>query len=307
MTTQDWVLLYLKGISMGAADIVPGVSGGTIALIIGIYDRLINALAAFDPRRLGALRQPFDPTARRAVVAVLIDMDVPFLIVLGTGVGTAVILGAEIITTVLAVAPGPTYALFTGLIGASGLLIGRRVSWTTLRALAAIGSAVSVAGLSIVALGIETHALWIVFLAGMISVSAMVLPGISGAVLLLILGQYEYLLGELQALIDGLLGVTTGTPADIITPGIVVVTFLLGAILGVLSVARLVSQAFKRDQETTVAVLVGLLLGGITRPVQETAAYTASNQTLLIAVLAAGLGIGVIVLLDRYTGELAYV
>ncbi|MFB6294326.1 MAG: DUF368 domain-containing protein, partial [Candidatus Nanohaloarchaea archaeon] len=120
---RDWLVVYAKGVLMGAADTVPGVSGGTIALITGIYERLVDAVASLDPAPLRHVPRLHREAARRRLLADLRDRDIAFLAVLGLGVATAVVLLSRFMHTALVQYPGPTNALFFGLIAASAAVL----------------------------------------------------------------------------------------------------------------------------------------------------------------------------------------
>lgn len=307
---RAWLAIYAKGFCMGAADMVPGVSGGTIALIVGIYERLVRAIAAIRPTLLFDLPKIGDPDVRRDLRAALRSMDLAFLIVLGLGVATAALVMSQLILAVFVAYPAQLNALFFGLIGGSAVVLGRQIPLANGRRLAvgAAGAALAffVTGTDQL-LGAER--LPLVFLAGAIAISAMILPGISGAAFLYILGQYEYLLGELRRLMEAVVGlVIDGSTAAVVDPGIVVGTFLAGAAVGLLTMARIVSWALSRFRMATLAFLVGLMVGALRLPVIEIRATLGWPTPLESASLAAAavLGIGAVVLLDWYTETLEY-
>src|SRR6056297_3282586 len=204
---REWLSIYLKGLFMGAADAVPGVSGGTIALITGIYERLVGAIAAFDPSVLADLPRAYDPDARGRIAGMLREMDVAFLLVLGAGIVTAVVAVTGLIETALEVEPGLVFAFFGGLIAASAVVLWSEVGLDTRGEVAAavVGFAVAflVAGVS--AEGGLPHATPLLFVAGAFAICAMILPGVSGSFLLVLLGQHEFMVDQLQGFIDALL------------------------------------------------------------------------------------------------------
>lgn len=304
------VSVYLKGILMGAADAVPGISGGTIALITGIYDRLVRAIAGLRPQPLLNLLYIHKRSRRSQFVSAIQEMDIPFLIALGVGVVTGIVGVAELLTVALDQYTGQLYGLFTGLIIASAVIIGRSLDWTSRRLGLCIGSALVVALVSSVTTSLGTPALWLVFIAGMVAVSAMVLPGISGALLLVILGQYEYLLAELQALLDGMqMLISGGSWGTLFEPGLVVVIFISGAVVGVLTAARMISYALDRAQQATLATLVGLMIGGVYTPVVAVIDGVTTNGpgvTTVSIFLAVIVGGGLIVGFNRVTSDLRY-
>jgi len=294
---------------MGAADVVPGVSGGTIALIAGIYDRLVGAIATLHPRPLVHLLRPHDPESRAAFADAWRGMDLTFLLALGAGMATAVVALSQVIPIALEAERGATGAFFVGLIAASVVLIGRDVPWTARRGALAVAAAAVVVAVASATGSVADPSLALVFVAGAIAISAMVLPGLSGALLLLVLGQYEYLLGELDALLEALAGLASGgSTGALLAPGIVVVVFLTGAVIGLLSVARAVDYALERDRATTIAGLVGLMAGGLLPPGRMAASEgTGSAVAVGTLVAIAVVGAAVVTAFDLATDDLEYV
>lgn len=306
-----WLAVYLKGICMGAADIVPGVSGGTIALIVGIYERLVRAIASLHPATLRHLLAVHTRDGRTAFRADLREMDVAFLLVLGLGIMTAVLVVSRVILLAFAAYPAHVNAFFFGLIAASAVLIGRDVSFASVRrllvALGGFGVAFVVSG---TAAGGGAASLAMVFLAGAIAISAMILPGISGAAFLYILGQYEYLLEALRTFVDASLAVLVGgSPARATDAGVIVGTFMIGAVLGLLTTARIVSWALANYRMATMAFLVSLMLGALRMPVIEIRSAVGMPTGLEAGTLAlVGIvGAAAVLALDRWTGSLDYV
>lgn len=307
---REWLAIYLKGVCMGAADIVPGVSGGTIALIVGIYDRLIAAIAALDPRILATVPALTSAEGRTAFAKDLFEMDVPFLLVLGAGVASAVLLMSRIITAAFDAYPAVLNGFFFGLIAASAIVIYRITDVDTMGRIGALLFGAILAFL--VSGATETGgeaSLPLLFLAGAIAISAMVLPGISGAAFLYILGQYEYMLGALTQLTDAVVALFVGDSIEaLIDPGIPVAVFLTGATVGLLTMARVVERALARNRMATLGFLVGLMVGALRLPVEEAARETAVWTPELVAgvALATLVGIAVVLALDRYSDSLDY-
>lgn len=307
---REWLSIYLKGVCMGAADIVPGVSGGTIALIAGIYDRLIAAIAALDPRVLADVPGVANAEGRTHLREELRAMDVPFLLVLGAGVGTAFVFMSQVITAAFKAYPAVLNGFFFGLIAASAVVIYRITDLDTPGRIAVLVVGAVLAFL--ISGATETGgqgSLVLVFLAGAIAICAMVLPGISGAAFLYILGQYQYMLSALTDLIEGVLAVPGGgSLGGVLAPGVTVVVFLAGATLGLLTMARIVKRALERNRAATLGFLVGLMIGALRLPVEEAAQATDTwTAGLLVATALATLaGIAVILAFDRYSESLDY-
>ncbi|GAB3028858.1 DUF368 domain-containing protein [Natronobiforma cellulositropha] len=304
--------VYLKGFLMGAADVVPGVSGGTIALILGIYDRLIRAITAFDPRGLAPALRAHRTDEREALQEELERMDVFFLLSLGLGIATAVVVLSRVMASAAEGYPVPTYAFFFGLIAASAIVLYREVgSWTPGRiAVSAVG--VTLAFLITGLTGSEApHGPLVIFVTGAIAICAMVLPGVSGAFFLLILGQYEYLTGTLRDFTDGLLAVANGgSLTPVLESGTTVAIFGVGAVIGLITMAHLIERALDRYREATLAFLVSLMVGALRFPAMEVTDPDNLGQTaggsLEVAALAAVVGCAAVLLVDHYTDDLAY-
>lgn len=238
-TLRDYAGISLRGFLMGMADVVPGVSGGTMAFILGIYDELIDAIRAVVPflRNFLSLRwrQAFEQFPWR------------FLLALAIGIGAAILSLARFLEWALEAYPVYVYSVFFGLIVASVFVVRRRVrQWNfpplLTAALFAIGAYLLV-GLR----PAETpNALWFIFLSGMIAICAMILPGISGAFILVLLGKYKYILSALNNL-------------DFVT----VLVFMAGAAIGIVSFANLLRWLLDRCRDLTVAALVGFMLGSL--------------------------------------------
>ena len=249
---------FFCGLAMGAADIVPGVSGGTVALILGIYERLVTAISRFDGTTLQlVLKRRIGDAARR--------IDLVFLMTLGAGIGVGVVGLASVMNELLtgdSTRPG-TLAAFFGLILASAVLVARmaleqratsKVPAPLVVAAVLVGAVFAfwLTGLS--ASGAGDPSLIYVFVSGAIAISAMILPGISGAFILVLLGMYVHVTGILKRLPR--LDVTT---QDVIT----VAVFCLGCGIGLLLFSRLLRFLLSRHAATTLAVLCGFMLGSL--------------------------------------------
>lgn len=291
----DPLRIYLTGVLMGAADTIPGVSGGTMAFIAGIYTRLVTAIDAAPGLAFALPAAARDRDLPRMADA-LRDADVLFLAVLGAGIVTAVVALAGIMHTALVAAPATMNALFLGLIGASAVIIGRDIDRSARTAAAALAGGV----LAFLVTGVSAgngfgHTLPVVFVSGVVASAAMILPGISGAAFLYILGQYTYLTGALSRTVAAL---PTG-PA-IWTDGPVVAVFVAGAAAGVLSIARLVRTTLDRDAAVTMAGLVGLMVGALRLPAANILAVTPlSPGTVVLVAVAAVAGAVAVGALDR--------
>ena len=308
---RAWFVVYLKGACMGAADTVPGVSGGTIAVIVGVYERLIAALTAVDPRATRGLLAVHTSEGRSDLAADLLRMDAPFLLVLGSGVVTAAALIAMVMNFLVTQYAAPTYAFFFGLIAASAVVLYRHADPGTpgRAAVAATGFVLAfvITGFSASAQSTDPPAL-LLFVAGAVAISAMVLPGISGSFLLLVMGLYEFMSGLPGAVASALVSAASGDFGALVGPLSALAAFGAGALVGVFSVAYAVRAALKRYREATLVFLVSLMLGSLRLPVVEvlegvsvwTPATTAGVGGVALVGALAVLG------LDRYTDNLDY-
>jgi putative membrane protein len=305
-----WVVIYAKGLCMGTADAVPGVSGGTIALITGVYERLIGAITGVSPARLRALLGVVVPgRSRSAAWRAAAEMDLVFLAVLGTGVVSAVITVTRLVDTAIEVVPVLTFGFFFGLIGASAIVLWGEVYLDTRGRIAAavLGFlfAFVVSGRAATAMG---HSSLVVFVAGAIAVSALVLPGISGSLILILLGQYEFMIGRLRETVDSVgAAVLDGTLPGLTGSVLTVVTFIAGAVVGLFTTSHVVQFALRRRREATLAFLVSLIVGALRAPVAAVGRRLAEEGhgwTPEVAgsfLVAAVVGAGVVLLVEWST------
>jgi putative membrane protein len=203
-----------------------------------------------------------------------------------------------------------TFAFFFGLIAASAVVLYDAVVVDTpgrgLAAVAGFVFAFLVTGVS--GGGAVPHDLPIIFAAGAVGITAMVLPGISGSFILLLLGQYTYLTGVLSEFVDALLGVVTGAGGPVLRLGAVVAVFVAGATVGVLTVAHVIRRALDAYRAATLAFLVSLMVGSLRLPAVEVAenvgAWTPTAAAAMVG--AAAVGAAAVLALDRYTDDLDY-
>lgn len=307
---REWASVYLKGAAMGAADTVPGVSGGTIALITGVYERFVRALTNLDPAVLRRLPRLTQSSERRALFEDLRRMDLFFLVVLGLGVATSIVTLSRVVHAALVEIPAHTFAFFFGLIAASAVVLYGELTVDSTRQIIAglVGFAVAFLISGAAAGDSFGSSLPVIFVAGMVAITAMVLPGISGSFILILLGQYRYLTGVLKDFVDTGLGVLTGGSLDgILDLTVVVGTFGVGAVIGLLSIAHVIRWALEHYREATLVFLVSLMVGSLRLPVLEIDAGVAdwtpvAAGTILGAIAVGG---GAVLALDYYTQDLS--
>ncbi len=240
-----YILLYLKGFLMGIADLIPGVSGGTIAFITGIYDGLLDAVASIDKKLIThILKFQF----KEAIAHLHIRFIIPLLL----GILTSMITLARLMHYLINEHPIPTWALFFGLIGASIVVIWNKLEnhFEAINMLfIAAGALVAYALVSLIPVS-TPDSLWFIYLCGIIGITAMILPGISGSFLLLILGKYEYITGMLKnPFADGAI--------------IVIAVFACGTATGLLSFSKILNFFMKNYRNRTMAFLTGVLIGSM--------------------------------------------
>jgi len=239
----------MKGAAMGIAETIPGVSGGTIAFITGIYERLLNSIKAFDPSlvktgRESGIKGIWEKIDGRFLTCLLGGM------IIGLGIG---ILG---VAWFLEHYPPVIWAFFFGLIIASIVYVASQIKgWNIILVTAFIAGAVIAYGITQVPIAQANDDLWFVFLCGALAVSALMLPGISGSFILLILGMYQFILHD--TLKDGV--ISNQDPHSIV----IMAVFGLGMILGLATFSRVLSWALKQYHGLTLAVLAGFMLGAL--------------------------------------------
>jgi len=300
--------IFLRGVAMGAADIVPGVSGGTMAFIFGIYEELINSIKTVGQREF------IDAALHLRLREALSMINWTFLVPLGLGVLAAIFTLAGALEYFLTHQPVFLWSFFFGLIIASVIVIARRIeTWRWNVIAAVLFGAVSTFFLVSLVPSHTPNTWWFYILTGALASAAMILPGISGAYILVMLGKYQTVLGAVNQ-------------RDFLTLGLVA----LGAAIGLVTFAQVLSWLFKRNHDLTVAVLIGLLLGSLRKVwpwkvdvqwlIDDSGQYVLSHgerivteqvnvwpdlstaagvMEMLVALALAGLGMAVVLLIER--------
>lgn len=262
---QPWsgdALQLARGLMMGGADIVPGVSGGTVALILGIYERLVTALSHFDLKL-------FELLASRRWRKAVAHVDLRFLVALGGGIVIGVGSLAKLMNYLLLHQPVPTWSLFFGLILASAILVARMIErWSAATALLLVAGAWFAWWLVGQTPADASGSYAYLFFTGAVAICAMILPGISGAYIMLIMGQYEHVTGKISQFVDGLRLIFAGNlsgAADHITADtlLTLILFALGCAVGLLSFSKLLRWLLARHEALTMAVLCGFMFGSL--------------------------------------------
>jgi putative membrane protein len=244
------IMVAVKGACMGAADVIPGVSGGTIAFIMGIYDEFVGSLASINGEALKLL-------LKGRFSAFWKHINGSFLLSLVAGIGISVIALAGLMQMLLSDFPIQTWAFFFGLIVASSLFIIRGISgWKLREGLLLVFGILLGAVICTLSPTQTPDGLWFIFLSGALAICAMILPGISGSFILLILGKYEYVLGAISGIVAG------------VDPGrnlLILGVFGLGAIIGILAFSRFLHWLLARWQKETMIVLAGFIIGSLVK------------------------------------------
>lgn len=240
---KDYAVLMLKGMGMGAADVVPGVSGGTIAFIVGIYDELINSIKSID---LESLKLFF--SGKWATFWKKINGN--FLFFLLAGIGISVFSLAKLITWLLVNQPILVWSFFFGLVLASTWFVSKDIKeWKSWKTWVAFVIGAVVAFYITVATPAETPSnLLFIFLCGAIAICAMILPGISGSFILVLLGKYFFIMDAVKTL-------------DVV----VIAVFGAGVCIGITSFSHILSYALAHFRNITLAVLTGFMLGSLNK------------------------------------------
>lgn len=269
---------------MGSCDIMPGISGGTIALITGIYDKLISSISNIKLLFLKPLLKGNFTEFKKQLFE---EVDFEFFIPLGLGIVIAVLVMAGIINFLLANYAAFTYSFFAGLILASVYVLYKQLNALNIQTIIV---SVIFAILGFIFVGLNpmqaAHSLPVLFVSGFVAISAMLLPGISGSSLLLLLGQYEYMIGVLHRF-------------SIIE----IIVFVVGALAGFMVMSRIITYLLKNHKTITVAALIGIMIGSLRIPMQQV--ITADFIALIISFVIAVIGMAIVLLLEtRFNAEL---
>ena len=239
---KDYAVLVLKGMGMGAADVVPGVSGGTIAFIVGIYDELIDSIKSINMNSLKLLFTGKFTEFFKSINA-------GFLLSVLLGIGISVFSLAKIITWLLIDHPILVWSFFFGLVLASSWFVSKEIKLWNWKTILSFIVGVGVAYYITIATPAETPSnLLFIFLCGAIAICAMILPGISGSFILVLLGKYFFVMEAVKTL-------------DIT----IIAVFGAGACVGITSFSRILSFALKHFRNITLAILTGFMFGSLNK------------------------------------------
>lgn len=255
---------------MGMAEVVPGVSGGTIAFITGIYERLINVIKVLGPGLITAAKDD-------GINGLWKALDGKFLVSLLSGMLVGLVIGVFLISHLLETYPLLVWSYFFGLIVVSALFVARQIGdWNgQIIFVMTLGAAIAYY-ITVAVPASGNPALWYVFVCGAIAVSALLLPGISGSFILLLLGMYTYIIPTVKS------AISTFAMNDLI----VLVVFGAGMLVGMMAFSRVISWAFANYRDVTLAALTGFLIGSLNKiwPWQEvlSTATKSSGETVVV-------------------------
>ena len=305
--SKDYLVLGLKGMAMGAADVVPGVSGGTIAFITGIYEELINSIKSINAK---AIKLIF--TGKIAEFWKTINGN--FLLCVFIGIGISVFSLAKGLEYLLNNYPILVWSFFFGLIVASAIYVARTIkNWNVVTAISGIMGIIVAYFITVITPAEANTTYWFILVSGAIAICAMILPGISGSFILVLLGMYKFILeavGNLEIA--------------------VILTFLVGAAIGIIAFSNVLSWLLKKYHNPTIAVLAGFMVGSLNKvwpwkkvtetftdrhgeikPLVETNVLpgtyenlTNSESMLLGAILLAVIGFGIIFIFEGISKKL---
>ena len=244
------MLIGVKGACMGAADVIPGVSGGTIAFIMGIYDEFVGSIARIDSEAVKLL-------LKGRIREFWKHINGTFLVSLIAGIGVSIVCLAGLMQMLLSDYPIQTWAFFFGLIVASSLFILRGISeWRVRDGLFLVGGCILGVVVCTLSPTQTPDALWFIFLSGATAICAMILPGISGSFILLILGKYQYIMERITEIVSGV---------NLASNLLIMAVFMIGAVVGILAFSKFLHWLLARWNKETLIVLAGFIIGSLVK------------------------------------------
>lgn len=250
---------------MGAANVIPGVSGGTIALITNIYEQLINSLKSFD-------KEAFNLLVKRDFKSLYNHLSLSFLLPIFSGIIVSIFSLAKLFEFLLIQYPEPSWSFFFGLVLASVYYVAKKVnSWKTSSIIAFVLGLFFAFGLSVMeGSSIENTNLFYIFICGMIGVCGMILPGLSGSYILMLMGNYQLLMVKSISNLFDFLNQCLAGNFNIIFENeqmrnllVYFIIFVLGSVAGLLLFSKIISYIFKKYYNITIALMSGFVLGSL--------------------------------------------
>lgn len=255
---KDYIIISLKGMAMGAADVVPGVSGGTIAFISGIYEELLNSISSFKFSLISVLKN-------EGIKAVWKKINGRFLLALFIGICFSVLSLAKLIENLLENHPILIWSFFFGLVLASIIYIAKQIKLWNIKCYLYLifGLIIAYYITTLNPVITQNSSPWFLFLAGMVAICAMILPGISGSFILVLLGAYKPILNAINT-------------KDFFS----IIIFMAGAVLGLLTFSRVLKWLFSKYKNYTLALLIGFIAGSLNKiwPWKETISWRTNSK-----------------------------
>lgn len=252
----QYLLITAKGLAMGAADVVPGVSGGTIAFISGIYEELIETINNLNFKF-------FKTWKRKGFFKAWNNYNLSFLLALGAGIAISIFSLAKIILNLLETHPIAVWSFFFGLVVASIVYIGIQITnWRMITILALMLASILSYLITISKPIGSPDNNWFLFFAGFIAIIAMILPGISGAFILLLIGAYTHVMEIVTKFAEGLITRNFEVLSETILK---IIIFVLGAITGLKAFSKLLNWMFQNRKNITLAILTGFMVGALNK------------------------------------------
>ena len=253
----QYLIIFIKGIAMGACDVVPGVSGGTVAFVTGIYEKLLNSLSCLTPKLITeVIRRGFASTWER--------IDGNFLLLLGLGAATGILTLAKLIMTLMTKYPPVVWSLFFSLVLASSFLLLKQVRhWDPLKVLLLCSGGALGYGVTVMSGFSGNHSILSIFFSGFVAICAMILPGISGSFILLIMGQYLFIINSLLSF-----------------DFFVILIFALGCLCGLLVFSHILKWLFRKFYQGALCLLVGVMVGSLNKlwPWKQVVSYATKSD-----------------------------
>jgi len=239
---SNYITLTLRGMGMGAADVVPGVSGGTIAFITGIYEELVYSIKSINAQAIKGL-------FREGIGSFWRQINGNFLLAVVLGILISIFSLARLLEHLLQTYPILVWSFFFGLIIASAIYVARKINHWNLKKVVGIIGGIAFAYMITELTPAQTpEASWFIFISGALAICAMILPGISGAFILLLLGKYQFVIAAVGNLNISILGI-----------------LVLGALVGIISFSNLLSWLLRKYHDVTIAVLAGFMIGSLNK------------------------------------------
>ena len=275
----DYITLFFKGIFMGIADAIPGVSGGTIALLLGIYEELISTISGLNINLLIDLKQ-------NGFKSFWKKLNGNFLVTLIVGIGISLIFFIKISSKLLNDYPMFIWSFFLGLIIATVYVIFKLIkTWDYINIISAFATIILSSTLSSISINSSDEiSLTYILVCGIIASSAMILPGISGSLILVIMGVYKVLIDSVNNLEIS-----------------IIFTFIIGAITGLISFSKILSWLFNNYKNLTYSIMLGLVIGSIGKvwPWKQNEMVQLANLDMIFSVILVIIGFFMIFIIEK--------